>query len=64
MESDLSGDPDMKGKALKNAFELVRQKRYTFACAFFIFAGKWRDALDVCIRYLNDASLALLVARL
>ena len=54
----------MKGKALKNAFELVRQKRYTFACAFFIFAGKWRDALDVCIRYLNDASLALLVARL
>jgi len=50
-------------KIKKNAIELVRQKRYTLSAAFFFLAGEYSDAADLCVRYLQDLSLAMVVAQ-
>lgn len=62
LSNDLSEEP-WRTKAEKNAFELVRQRRYEMACAFFVFAGQARNAVDICARYLDDWPLAVLVAQ-
>eukprot|EP00392_Amoebophrya_sp_AT5.2_P001599 g1601.t1 len=61
---DLKNDAENKQKAVKNGYELIRQKRYMLAATFFLLAGCWRDAVDVVLRYLNDLGLAFLLARL
>ncbi|CAF4557049.1 unnamed protein product [Rotaria sp. Silwood1] len=50
--------------AQKNAFALLGKQRFEHAAAFFLLAGKIRDAIEVIINNLNDIQLALLVARL
>ena len=55
--------PENTTKATKNAFELLRQKRYFLAVSMFILGGSYREALDVCCRQLNDIQLALLLAK-
>ncbi len=50
--------------AQKNAFALLGKQRFEHAAAFFLLAGKIRDALEVIINNLNDIQLALLIARL
>lgn len=50
--------------ALKNAWHLVAQKRYKLALAFFVLGRSVIDAIDVSVRYLADAQLAMLLARL
>eukprot|EP00434_Breviolum_minutum_P025032 symbB.v1.2.022112.t1/scaffold1948.1/size95323/6 len=45
LSNDLSEEP-WRTKAEKNAFELVSQRRFELACAFFIFAEKGQDAVD------------------
>ena len=56
-------DPEHAGKAKKNAFELLRQKRYFLAVSMFILGGCFREALDVCCRQLDDVQLALFIAK-
>ncbi|CAE8681413.1 unnamed protein product, partial [Polarella glacialis] len=60
--NDLSCEP-WQAKAEKNAFELIRQRRFEMACAFFVLANRARDAVDVAIRYMNDWPLGLLIAQ-
>jgi len=50
--------------AQKNAFALLGKQRFEHAAAFFLLAGKIRDALEVVLHNLNDIQLALLIARL
>eukprot|EP01054_Gregarina_sp_Poly1_P009536 Gregarina_sp_Poly_1__9535@NODE_5_length_25086_cov_86_244454_g4_i0_p1_GENE_NODE_5_length_25086_cov_86_244454_g4_i0NODE_5_length_25086_cov_86_244454_g4_i0_p1_ORF_typecomplete_len4221_score623_63Rav1p_C/PF12234_8/3_2e47ANAPC4_WD40/PF12894_7/3_3e02ANAPC4_WD40/PF12894_7/0_68ANAPC4_WD40/PF12894_7/7_3e02_NODE_5_length_25086_cov_86_244454_g4_i0993422596 len=50
--------------AVKNAWQLVSQKRYVFSLAFFILGKSGKEAIDICIRYLKDAQLAAVIARL
>ena len=50
--------------AQKNAFALLGKQRFEHAAAFFLLAGKIRDAIEVIINNLNDIQLALLIARL
>ncbi|CAF0735297.1 unnamed protein product [Rotaria sordida] len=50
--------------AQKNAFALLGKQRFEHAAAFFLLAGKIRDAIEVILNNLNDIQLALLVARL
>ncbi|CAF4260362.1 unnamed protein product, partial [Rotaria sp. Silwood2] len=50
--------------AQKNAFALLGKQRFEHAAAFFLLAGKIRDAIEVILSNLNDIQLALLVARL
>eukprot|EP00913_Durusdinium_trenchii_P014325 g13439.t1 len=45
LSNDLSEEP-WRTKAEKNAFELVRQRRFELGCAFFIFAQRAKDAID------------------
>ncbi|OLP93649.1 DmX-like protein 1 [Symbiodinium microadriaticum] len=45
LANDLSEEP-WRTKAEKNAFELVRQRRFELACAFFVFSQRARDAID------------------
>eukprot|EP01053_Blabericola_migrator_P000531 Blabericola_migrator_1__530@NODE_112_length_13896_cov_27_724275_g100_i0_p1_GENE_NODE_112_length_13896_cov_27_724275_g100_i0NODE_112_length_13896_cov_27_724275_g100_i0_p1_ORF_typecomplete_len2232_score286_91Rav1p_C/PF12234_8/5_2e47_NODE_112_length_13896_cov_27_724275_g100_i07427437 len=50
--------------AVKNAWQLVSQKRYIFSLAFFILGKSGKEAVDICIRYLEDAQLATILSRL
>ncbi len=50
--------------ALKNAFVLLGKQRFEHAAAFFLLAGRLKDAVEVCLRNLNDLQLALVIVRL
>jgi hypothetical protein len=51
-------------KAVKNAFELVRQKRFGMAVAVFILAGAFQEAVDVCCRQMADPQLGLVLLQM
>ncbi|KAH8099423.1 WD repeat-containing protein [Cristinia sonorae] len=49
--------------ALKNAFALLSKRRFEYAAAFFLLGGSLKDAVNVCIRNLEDFQLAIALAR-
>lgn len=53
-----------KKAADKNAMVLISKKNYYLGIAFFILAGKIKDAITVALGKLNDLNLAILIARL
>lgn len=57
-------DPENRSKGTKNAFELVRQKRYSMAVAVFLFSCSYRDAVDICCRQMEDIQLGLMILKL
>lgn len=48
----------------KNAFVLLSQKRYLMSAAFFMLAGKIKDAVDVILNNMKDLQLAIAVCKL
>jgi DmX-like protein len=62
-KNDFTEDRWLKA-AQKNAFALLGKQRFEHAAAFFLLAGKVRDAIEVIVNNLHDIQLALLVARL
>jgi DmX-like protein len=50
--------------ALKNAFVLLGKQRFEHAAAFFLLAGRLKDAVEVCLRNLHDLQLAMVIVRL
>ena len=52
-----------KSTALKNAYALLSRRRFEYAAAFFLLAGKLQDAINVCVNQLHDLQLAVAVAR-
>lgn len=50
-----------KTAADKNAMVLLSRKQYEFSIAFFILAGKLKDALMVAIERMKDLNLAVLI---
>ncbi|KAI0068306.1 WD repeat-containing protein [Artomyces pyxidatus] len=50
--------------ALKNAYALLSKRRFEYAAAFFLLGGSLKDAVNVCIRQLDDFQLAVALARL
>lgn len=50
--------------ALKNAFVLLGKQRFEHAAAFFLLAGRLKDAIEVCVQNLKDLQLALVIVRL
>lgn len=53
-----------KTAACKNAFALLSQRRYEFAASFFMLGESLRDAINVCVRNMDDLSLAIALARI
>ncbi|KAF9934084.1 regulator of (H+)-ATPase in vacuolar membrane [Mortierella alpina] len=47
--------------ALKNAFALLGKQRFAYAAAFFLLADKLQDAVNVCMKQLNDLQLAIAI---
>ncbi|KAI5121293.1 hypothetical protein M0805_003762 [Coniferiporia weirii] len=62
LSNDFS-QPRWRTAALKNAFALLSKQRFEYAAAFFILGGSLKDAVGVCIKYLNDPQLAVALAR-
>jgi hypothetical protein len=56
--------PENSTKAIKNAFELLNQKRFHMAVTVFWLAGSYREAVDVCCRQIGDVQLALFMLKL
>ncbi|WWC58046.1 uncharacterized protein I303_100581 [Kwoniella dejecticola CBS 10117] len=52
-----------KTAAMKNAYALLSKQRYEYAAAFFMLGGSPKDAINVCLRHLNDWQLAVALAR-
>ncbi|KAG0315086.1 regulator of (H+)-ATPase in vacuolar membrane [Linnemannia gamsii] len=52
-----------KTAALKNAFALLGKQRFSYAAAFFLLADKLQDAVNVCVKQLNDFQLAISICR-
>ncbi|KAF9527801.1 RAVE protein 1 C terminal-domain-containing protein [Crepidotus variabilis] len=50
--------------ALKNAFALLSKQRFEYAAAFFLLGGSLKDAVNVCLRQLDDFQLAVALARI
>ncbi|KAJ3387748.1 regulator of (H+)-ATPase in vacuolar membrane [Entophlyctis sp. JEL0112] len=63
LANDFSEDR-WKKAALKNAFALLGKQRYEYAVAFFLLAEKLKDAVNVCLKHLNDIQLAIVLCRL
>ena len=38
--------------------------RFEYAAAFFLLGGRLKDAVNVCVKHLNDLQLAVTIARL
>ncbi|KAI1317690.1 regulator of (H+)-ATPase in vacuolar membrane [Mortierella claussenii] len=49
--------------ALKNAFALLGKQRFAYAAAFFLLGNKLQDAVNVCVKHLNDFQLAIAICR-
>ncbi|KAH8550546.1 RAVE protein 1 C terminal-domain-containing protein [Umbelopsis sp. PMI_123] len=49
--------------ASKNAFALLGKQRYEYAAAFFLLAGKLRDAINVILKHMKDIQLAVAICR-
>ncbi|KAJ6787479.1 hypothetical protein PWT90_02703 [Aphanocladium album] len=56
-------DEKWKTVAQKNAYALLSKRRFQYAAAFFLLAGKLGDAVEVCLRQLKDMQLAIAIAR-
>ena len=50
--------------ANKNAYALLSKRRFEYAAAFFLLGGSLRDAVQVCLRNLDDFQLAVALARI
>lgn len=55
--------PRWQTAALKNAYALLGKRRFEYAAAFFILGGSLKDAVNVCLRHLDDCQLAVALAR-
>ena len=55
--------PEMAEKGVRNAFELVKQKRHFLAVAVFLLAGAVQEAVDICCRQLADWQLAMFLLK-
>lgn len=55
--------PRWRTAAQKNAFALLSKRRFEYAAAFFLLGGSLKDAVNVCIKNLNDFQLAVALAR-
>ncbi|KAF9322115.1 regulator of (H+)-ATPase in vacuolar membrane [Podila horticola] len=66
MVTFLANDFDLdrwKTAALKNAFALLGKQRFAYAAAFFLLGNKLQDAVNVCVKHLNDFQLAIALCR-
>ncbi|XP_065318639.1 uncharacterized protein LOC135926640 isoform X2 [Gordionus sp. m RMFG-2023] len=48
----------------KNAFALLGKHKYHLAVAFFLLGHSLNDAIQVCLKYLKDIQLALIICKL
>lgn len=63
MARDFS-DEKNRVAALKNGFELRKQRRYEMSAAFFLLANSLKDAVEILCADLGDVQMGLVVARL
>ncbi|CAH1131144.1 unnamed protein product [Ceutorhynchus assimilis] len=50
--------------ALKNAYALLGKQRFEHAAAFFLLAGNLKDAVEICLRKIDDIQMAIVITRL
>lgn len=56
-------EPRWRTAAMKNAYALLGKQRYEYAAAFFILGDSLRDAVNICLKHLNDYQLAISITR-
>ncbi|CAG8451235.1 3746_t:CDS:10 [Ambispora leptoticha] len=56
-------EPRWKTAALKNAYVLLGKQRYEYAASFFLLGDHLKDAVNVCLKHLDDFQLAVAICR-
>ncbi|CAG8572440.1 2105_t:CDS:10 [Ambispora gerdemannii] len=56
-------EPRWKTAALKNAYVLLGKQRYEYAASFFLLGDCLKDAVNVCLKHLDDFQLAVAICR-
>ncbi|XP_053992069.1 uncharacterized protein LOC128883568 [Hylaeus volcanicus] len=56
-------DQRWRDAASKNAYTLLKQKRFCLGASFFLLGEAFEEAFNVCFRQLNDPQLALFLCR-
>ncbi|KIY70161.1 hypothetical protein CYLTODRAFT_348194 [Cylindrobasidium torrendii FP15055 ss-10] len=62
LSNDFS-EPRWRTAALKNAYALLGKRRFEYGAAFFLLGGALKDAVNICIRQLDDFQAAVAIAR-
>ncbi|KAK9174519.1 Uncharacterized protein cmbei_1003245, partial [Cryptosporidium meleagridis] len=55
---------ELKKQAINNGYYLIKQRRYHWSLCFFILSRSYAEIANICIKYLNDPQLLLLVLKL
>ncbi|EEA07928.1 uncharacterized protein CMU_030040 [Cryptosporidium muris RN66] len=61
---NFTGEETQKKQAIKNGYYLIRQRSYYWSLTFFILGGAYREIVNVCLQYLRDPQLALVILKL
>lgn len=57
-------DEELRRQAVKNGYYLIKQRNYYWSLCFFILSRSYEEITNVCIKYLNDPQLLLLLLKL
>ncbi|KAL7069553.1 hypothetical protein ACR3K2_01510 [Cryptosporidium serpentis] len=61
---NFTGEEAQKKQAIKNGYYLIRQRSYYWSLTFFLLGGAYKEIVNVCLQYLRDPQLALVILRL
>ncbi|OII74765.1 uncharacterized protein cubi_00318 [Cryptosporidium ubiquitum] len=55
---------ELRKQAIKNGYYLIKQRNYYWSLCFFLLSRSYDEITNVCIKYLNDPQLLLLLLKL
>ncbi|KAH8584822.1 large low complexity [Cryptosporidium sp. chipmunk genotype I] len=55
---------ELRRQAVKNGYYLIKQRKYHWSLCFFILSRSYDEIANVCVKYLNDPQLLLLLLKL
>ncbi|KAH8740331.1 hypothetical protein FG386_002843 [Cryptosporidium ryanae] len=55
---------ELRKQAMKNGYYLIKQRKYYWSICFFILSNSFEEISNICIKYLNDPQLQMVILRL
>ncbi|KAK6587639.1 hypothetical protein RS030_81443 [Cryptosporidium xiaoi] len=55
---------ELRKQAMRNGYYLIKQRKYYWSICFFILSNSYEEISNVCIKYLNDPQLLMVILKL